>query len=88
MLNVAHVLPARVMLKGWRVAVMLIFVFAAIMTPTPDAWTMLFLAFPMIALYFGAVGVGRPDRPARGTGQARLVGAVRRRGEHPVACAP
>jgi sec-independent protein translocase protein TatC len=57
MLNVAHVLPARVMLKGWRVAVMLIFVFAAMMTPTPDAWTMLALAFPMIALYFGAVGV-------------------------------
>ena len=49
--------PARVMLKGWRVAVMLIFVFAAMMTPTPDAWTMLALAFPMIALYFGAVGV-------------------------------
>ena len=45
------------MLKGWRVAVMLIFVFAAMMTPTPDAWTMLALAFPMIALYFGAVGV-------------------------------
>jgi sec-independent protein translocase protein TatC len=57
MLNVAHVLPARVMIKGWRVAVMLIFVFAAMMTPTPDAWTMLALAFPMIGLYFAAVGV-------------------------------
>ena len=33
------------------------FVFAAMMTPTPDAWTMLALAFPMIALDFGAVGV-------------------------------
>jgi sec-independent protein translocase protein TatC len=45
------------MIKGWRVAVMLIFVFSAMMTPTPDAWTMLALAFPMILLYFGAVGV-------------------------------
>jgi sec-independent protein translocase protein TatC len=56
-LNVAHVLPARIMLKGWRVAVLLIFVFAAMMTPTPDAWTMLVLAFPMVAFFFAAVGV-------------------------------
>lgn len=56
-LNVAHVLPARVMLKGWRVAVLLIFVFAAMMTPTPDAWTMLALALPMVVLFFAAVGV-------------------------------
>ena len=56
-LNVAHVLPARIMLKGWRVAVLLIFVFAAMMTPTPDAWTMLVLAFPMVAFFFAAVGI-------------------------------
>ena len=56
-LNMAHVLPARLMLKGWRIAVMLIFVFAAMMTPTPDAWTMLALATPMIGLYFAAYGI-------------------------------
>jgi len=56
-LNVAHILPARVMLKGWRIAVILIFVFSAMMTPTPDAWTMLALALPMIGLFYGAVGV-------------------------------
>jgi sec-independent protein translocase protein TatC len=56
-LNVAHVLPARIMLKGWRIAVLLIFVFSAMMTPTPDAWTMLALAFPMIGLFYAAVGV-------------------------------
>jgi sec-independent protein translocase protein TatC len=56
-LNVAHVLPAHVMLKGWRPAVMLIFVFSAMMTPTPDAWTMIALALPMVGLYFGAYGV-------------------------------
>jgi sec-independent protein translocase protein TatC len=56
-LNVAHILPARVMLKGWRIAVMLIFVFAAMMTPTPDAWTMLVLALPMVGLFYAAVGV-------------------------------
>jgi sec-independent protein translocase protein TatC len=56
-LNVAHVLPARIMLKSWRIAVLLIFVFAAMMTPTPDAWTMLALAIPMVALFFAAVGI-------------------------------
>jgi sec-independent protein translocase protein TatC len=56
-LNMAHVLPARIMLKGWRIAVMLIFIFAAMMTPTPDAWTMLVLALPMVGLFYAAVGV-------------------------------
>jgi sec-independent protein translocase protein TatC len=57
-LNLAHVLPGRVMLKAWRVAVFLIAVFSAIMTPTPDALTMLFMAVPMTALYFIAVIIG------------------------------
>jgi sec-independent protein translocase protein TatC len=56
-LNVAHLLPAHLMLKGWRIAVLLIFIFAAVMTPTPDAWTMLALALPMVGLYYAAVGV-------------------------------
>jgi sec-independent protein translocase protein TatC len=56
-LNVAHILPARIMLKGWRIAVLLIFVFAAMMTPTPDAWTMIALALPMVGLFYAAVGV-------------------------------
>lgn len=56
-LNAAHLLPARVMLKGWRVAIMLIALFSAVMTPTPDAWTMLALMLPMVALYYAAVGV-------------------------------
>ena len=56
-LNVAHVLPARIMLKGWRLAIILIFVFSAMMTPTPDAWTMLALAVPMVIFFYAAVGV-------------------------------
>jgi sec-independent protein translocase protein TatC len=56
-LNLAHVLPGRIMLKSWRVSVFLIALFAAIMTPTPDALTMLFLAVPMVALFFIAVGI-------------------------------
>ncbi len=56
-LNLAHVLPARLMLRGWRFAVIFIFIFAAVMTPTPDPWTMLSLALPMVGLYFAAYGV-------------------------------
>ena len=36
-LNLIHVLPAHLMLRGWRFAVVLIFVFSAFATPTPDA---------------------------------------------------
>ena len=57
-LNAAGVLPARVMLRGWRPAVFLIFLFAAMMTPSPDPWSMIFLGLPMVALFFAAVGVG------------------------------
>jgi sec-independent protein translocase protein TatC len=56
-LNLVGVLPGRTMLKAWRPAVMLVFVFAAIMTPTPDPYTMFFLAAPMVALFFAAVGI-------------------------------
>lgn len=56
-LNLAHVLPGRIMLKSWRVSVFLIAVFAAVMTPTPDPWTMLFMAIPMVALFFIATGI-------------------------------
>ncbi|MFP5359298.1 MAG: twin-arginine translocase subunit TatC [Actinomycetes bacterium] len=51
--------PARTWARGWRWAIMLIFVAAAILTPTPDAVTMLFMAGPMVALYFVAVGISR-----------------------------
>lgn len=56
-LNAAGILPARILIKAWRPAVFLIFLFAAIMTPTPDAWTMLALAAPMIILFYLAVGI-------------------------------
>lgn len=56
-LNALRVLPVRAMVSGWRVALMLILVFAAFVTPDPSAWTMLALATPMFLLYWCAVGV-------------------------------
>ncbi|RZS60859.1 Sec-independent protein translocase TatC [Xylanimonas ulmi] len=56
-LNLVGVLRHETLAKGWRWAVLIAFVFAAIMTPTPDPWTMILVATPICALYFGALGV-------------------------------
>lgn len=53
-LNMIRVLPSRFLIKGWRVAVMLIAVFSAVMSPAPDAWSMLALMAPMLVLYLAA----------------------------------
>ena len=51
------VLTGRTLLKSWRVAILLIFIASAIITPTPDPFTMFLLAGPLCLLYFGAIGV-------------------------------
>ncbi|MCE1178743.1 MAG: twin-arginine translocase subunit TatC [Micrococcales bacterium] len=56
-LVMAHVLSGRQLLKSWRVAVLLIFIAAAVITPTPDPFTMMLLGVPLAVLYFGAVGI-------------------------------
>lgn len=56
-LNAAGIVGARTWWSGWRWAVLVAFVFAAIATPTADVISMLALALPMCALYFAAVGV-------------------------------
>jgi len=56
-LNFAGVLTAVAMAKAWRVAVFLCFLFAAVASPTPDAGSMLALAFPMVGLYLLAVAI-------------------------------
>lgn len=56
-LNMIGLLPASRMLKSWRISVFLIFVFSAMMMPTPDPYTMFILALPLVVLFFGAIGV-------------------------------
>lgn len=56
-MNQLRILPVRVMVRGWRVALMLILVFSAFVTPDPSAWTMLALSLPVFILYWGAIGV-------------------------------
>ncbi|PJJ74261.1 Sec-independent protein translocase TatC [Sediminihabitans luteus] len=51
------VVPGGTWLAGWRWGVLFGFVFAAVMTPTPDVLSMFLVALPVVALYFVAVGV-------------------------------
>src|SRR5690606_18679814 len=53
-LNLVGVLPSRVILGSWRIAALLIMVFAAVATPTGDAYTMLLLGVPLLVLYIVA----------------------------------
>lgn len=48
------VFSVKVYLSYWRVAILVIFVIAAILTP-PDPWSMSLLAFPLSVLYFGGI---------------------------------
>ncbi|MBC7724530.1 MAG: twin-arginine translocase subunit TatC [Burkholderiaceae bacterium] len=57
LLNFMGVISAKSILKSWRIAILLITVFCAIATPAADIFSMFLLAIPMIALYFGAVGI-------------------------------
>jgi sec-independent protein translocase protein TatC len=55
MLNLTGAVSARKLLSWWRVAIFLMFVFGAVVTPTPDPFGMSALAGAMALLYFGAV---------------------------------
>ena len=54
-LSLFGIVTPKFLLKNFRYAMLLITVAAAIVTPTPDATTMLIFMAPMVALYF--VGV-------------------------------
>jgi sec-independent protein translocase protein TatC len=56
-LSMVGLVPSRTWVRGWRLAVVACFVFAAIASPTPDIVTMFALAGPMVGLYFLAVAV-------------------------------
>lgn len=57
LLNLMGLLPGRSMLKAWRWVTLLCFSFTAVMVPTPDPFTMIFMALPMVGLFFAAVGI-------------------------------
>jgi sec-independent protein translocase protein TatC len=50
-------LTPRMMIKSWRYAILVIAIVSAVVTPTPDATTMIMFAAPMVALYFMSIGI-------------------------------
>ncbi|ROQ40905.1 sec-independent protein translocase protein TatC [Frondihabitans sp. PhB188] len=57
LLNFVGVISHKSIIKSWRVAIILIVLFTAIVTPAADVISMLLLAVPMILLFLAACGV-------------------------------
>lgn len=57
LLNFIGVLRGQSILKSWRVAILVIILFAGIATPAADLMSMFLLAAPIVILYFAAAGV-------------------------------
>lgn len=56
-LNLLGILPGRTILKGWRITVFVICLFAAMAAPGADALSMFYLAIPLLALFGIALGL-------------------------------
>ena len=57
-LQLVGVLTPQTLLKGWRYAIMAIFVIAAVITPSGDPYSMLALAMPMTLFYLISIVIG------------------------------
>jgi sec-independent protein translocase protein TatC len=57
-LQLVGVVTPSTLLKGWRFALVIVFVIAAVITPSGDPYSMLALAIPMSLFYFIAVFIG------------------------------
>lgn len=60
------ILTAGTMWRGFRYAVLIIFIVAAVVTPTPDMATQTILATPMLALYLLGIGIAWLVQPDSG----------------------
>ncbi len=73
-LNFIGVLEARSIIGGWRIAVIIIALFTAIVTPAADVVSMVVLAIPMVILYFVAAGIAHLHDRRVAKKMAALVG--------------
>jgi len=82
-LNMMGLLSGRSVIKSWRIVVVVVLVIAAMAAPGPDPITMVYLAVPLLALFFVAAGLclyldrRKAKRQAR---QAEATGASADRG--------
>ena len=57
-LQLVGVLKPRQLIEGWRVAILVIVVIAAVITPSGDPITLLFLSVPLLIFYFISILIG------------------------------
>lgn len=74
LLNFANLVTGMAILKGWRVAVLIIALVSALATPTADPMSMFLLMGPLAALYFIAVGIAVLNDKRRARRDAKLLG--------------
>jgi sec-independent protein translocase protein TatC len=58
-LELVNLVTPRQLLERWRYAIVIIFVIAAVITPSQDPFTLFAMAVPMIVFYFIAILIGR-----------------------------
>jgi sec-independent protein translocase protein TatC len=61
-----RLVTARWLWKQFRYAVLITFTAAAVLTPSPDPWTQLLLAAPMLAMYVLSIGIAWCGTPRGG----------------------
>jgi sec-independent protein translocase protein TatC len=59
------IVSPRFLWKNIRYAILAVFILAAIITPSPDPWTMCIYAIPMLGLYLIGIGVAWWVHPSR-----------------------
>ena len=74
LMNFANIVTGKAILKGWRVAVLVIALVSALATPTADPMSMFLLMGPLAALYFIAVGIAVLNDKRRARREAKLLG--------------
>jgi len=74
LLNFANLVTGMAILKGWRVAVLIIALVSALATPTADPMSMFLLMGPLAALYFIAVGIAVLNDKRRARRDAKILG--------------
>ncbi len=58
-LQIAGALSSRRLLRSWRMAIVGIFIAAAVITPSQDPYSLMGMALPMTLFYFGSIAIGR-----------------------------
>lgn len=58
-LQIANIVKPRQLFGWWRYAIVVIFIVAAVITPSQDPYSLLGMALPMVCFYFMSAGIGK-----------------------------